>query len=183
AIGELRGEFVSLDALQGAGQAVDRVVLHRARAVAAGVGDFEAIVLRGLLTGLDLESDPVPLVVQLAPGTLIESELRIDELALMLAEPLRSVEGAAGFLTAREGELQGAARLEVLLFEANQRIDPDRRLGLVVDGAARVKVTVLLDELERIAGPVLALRFDDIDVSEQQNRFQLRVLPRIDEHQ
>ena len=58
---------------------------------------------------------------------------------------------------------------------SNQRVDPYGGFGLVVDAATRIKVAVLLDQLERIARPVLALRLDDIDMREQQNRLELRI--------
>jgi hypothetical protein len=47
--------------------------------------------------------------------------------------------------------------------------------GLVVARAARVEPTVLLDELEGIALPILALRFHHIDVGEEQDRLELPV--------
>src|SRR5258707_7268552 len=62
-----------------------------------------------------------------------------------------------------------AIRLESLAFVADQIRDPHRRLRLVVAGAAPVEIAVLLDELERIRAPVLALRLDHIRVGKQQN--------------
>jgi hypothetical protein len=49
--------------------------------------------------------------------------------------------------------------------------------------AARVEGAVLLDQRERIAGPVLALRLDHVDVSQQQNGLEFGVPPRIEGHQ
>ena len=95
-------------------------------------------------------------------------------------QPLRTVEGAGGFLAAGQRQLERAQRAVFLRAVANQRVDPDGRLGLVVDAAARVEVAVLLDQLERIAGPVLALGLDHVDVREQQDRLELRIATGID---
>ena len=64
---------------------------------------------------------------------------------------------------------------EFLARVADQRVDPDRRLGLVVHGAARIERAVLLHEHERIARPVLAFRFHHVDMRQQQHRPCLRV--------
>ena len=42
--------------------------------------------------------------------------------------------------------------------------------GLVVGGATRIKMAVLLDEFERIALPIFALGLHHVDVREQQQR-------------
>ena len=93
---------------------------------------------------------------------------------------MRAIEGAARFLSAGQSQLDGAKRPELLLLVAHERIDPDGRLRFVVRGSAGVEVAVLLDELEWIACPVLALRLDDIQVRQKQNGFELRITTGID---
>ena len=136
---------------------------------------FQSKVLRSLLARLDFEQYTVPLGVEFARRSLVHRESGIDQVALMGDQPLRAVECTGGLLAASESKLDGAAGAEVLLLEAHQRVDPDRGLGLVVDGTARVEGAVLLHELERVAGPVLALRFDDVDVRQEQNGLELGI--------
>src|SRR6185436_2433164 len=51
--------------------------------------------------------------------------------------------------------------------------DPDRGLRLVVPGAAPVEIAVLLQQREGIDAPVFALRFDHVEVREEQERLGL----------
>ncbi len=143
--------------------------------MSAGVGDFKAVVLRELLAGLDLHCDPMPLGVQLAERAFVDGHARVDEIALVFRQPLSAVECAGGFLAAGEGDLDGAQRPVLFLFVADQGVHPNRGFRLVVDDAAGVEVAVLFKQLERIAGPVLALRLDHINVSEQHYRLELGI--------
>jgi hypothetical protein len=45
------------------------------------------------------------------------------------------------------------------------------RHRLVIAGPAPIKEAVLLEERERIERPVLALRFDDVEMGQQEKRF------------
>ena len=113
--------------------------------------------------------------VQLAERALVDGEGGVDEVALVLDQPFSAVECAGGFLAAGQGELDGAKRPVFFLFVANQGVHPNRGLGLVVDDAAGVEGAVLFDQLERIAGPVLALGLDHVDMREQQYRLELGI--------
>jgi hypothetical protein len=44
-----------------------------------------------------------------------------------------------------------------------------------LSSAARIEKAIFLDELERIALPVGAIGLDDVDVRQQQQRFEFRV--------
>src|SRR5437763_15774090 len=59
---------------------------------------------------------------------------------------------------------------------ADQAVGEDRGHRLVIAGPAPVKPAVLLDQLEGIAHPVLALGFHHIDVREQQDRLGPAIL-------
>src|SRR5258708_35244803 len=97
---------------------------------------------------MDLQGDGMTLRIQLSGGRLVEGEGSIDEIALMLAQPLRAIEGAARFLAAGEGQLQSPQRAEVLVAIAHEGVYPDGGLGFVVERSTRVEVAVLLTELE-----------------------------------
>ena len=105
----------------------------------------------------------------LAPSAFVQAELGVDQLALVLQQPLDAVVRPAAFLVRRERDDDVAIGLEAFALVANQVRDPDRRLRLVVAGAAAVEVAVLLGERERIHAPVFALRFHDVGVREQQD--------------
>src|ERR1700690_2867876 len=59
----------------------------------------------------------------------------------------------------------------MLLLQAQERGDQKRVAVLDVSCAAAVKVAVLLEELERVHGPVLAARFDDVEMADEQQGF------------
>jgi hypothetical protein len=146
--------------------------------MAALVGHFEPIVLRKLLAGFHFEGDAVAARVKLAGGALVESECSVDQLAAILGEPFSAIERARGFLAASQRQFERAPRLIVLCLIANQRVDPDGSLGLVIHRAARVERTIFLDQFEWVAGPVLALRFHDVNMRKQQNGLQVRFAAR-----
>ena len=149
-----------------------------------GIGHFELIVDRQLLGGLNLEGDPMAFGVKFAAGAFVQGELGIQQVTVVLRQPLRTVKLTAAFLTTGEGELERTRRHVVLGAQAHEEVRPDRGLGFVVERAACVEVAVLLDQRERIARPVLALGFDHVDVREQQDRLAVHVTTwvRRDEH-
>jgi hypothetical protein len=82
---------------------------------------------------------------------------------------LHAVEMIVRFFAAGQRELDRAPWPKVFLAQANERVHERRGHGFVVDSAAGVQITVLLDQREWIASPVGALRFDGVDVSQQQH--------------
>ncbi len=94
-------------------------------------------------------------------------ELGIDQRAIVLQEPVDAVGRPQALLVCGERH-EIARRGEAFLPQPDQRRYPDRRLCLVIGGAAAVEVAILLLEHERIDGPVFLARVDDIDVGEQE---------------
>ena len=152
-----------------AGEVVDRVVGDGQRTVSALVVHLEPVVDDVLLAHLEIVGD-ARAGDRFAPAALVQTEVGVDQIALVLEQPLDAVERAAAFLVGRERDDDIAIRLESLTLVPNQIRDPDRGLRLVVADAAAVEVAVLLGERERIHAPVFALRLDDVGVREQQNR-------------
>jgi len=167
-LAELDREFQRLQTCKALREMVDGVVLHRERAVAAGVGHLEAKVLIHLLGRLDLVGQVLP-VAHVAAAALVDRELGVDEIPVLADQPLGAVELTA-LLVCGEREDQIAFRLEPFPLQANQVGDELRGHGLVVARAAAVEPSVLLAEDERIERPVLALRIDDIEMRKQQHR-------------
>ena len=106
-----------------------------------------------------------------APAALVEAELGVDHFALVLNQPLYAVEGTASLFVGRERDDDVAVRLEAFAAVTDEIRDPDRSLGLVVAGAAAVKVAIALDELERVHAPVFAFGFHNVGVRQKQERF------------
>ena len=102
---------------------------------------------------------------------------------MVLGQILGAVKSARRLLAAGERELQRAPWLVALGLEAHEQVDPDRGLSLVVRGAAGVEVTAFLNKGERVAGPVLPLGLDHVDVSQQEDRLCRRVSAGEDGHQ
>ncbi len=73
-------------------------------------------------------------------------------------------------LVGLEREDDVAVGLIAFLLVADHVRDERRRHVFVVARAASVEIAVLLDELEGIGGPVLRLRFDDVDMGEEEDR-------------
>ena len=151
---------------------VDRVVLDRQRAVAAGVRHLEVEILVHLLARLDLVGQVLALP-HVAAAAFVDRELGVDQILVVLHQPVDAVEGAA-FLVGRERQNQIAIGREAFLLQANQVGDELRRHRLVVARAAAVEEAVLLEERERIERPVLALGLDDVEMREQQQRLAAR---------
>ncbi len=95
---------------------------------------------------------------------------------MVLGQEHRAVAArAAGFLAAGQRHLDGVLGLIALLLETDHRIGPDRRLRLVVRGAAAIEIAAFLDQGEGIAAPILALGLDHVEMGQQQNRLGLGV--------
>ncbi len=153
-------------------QAIDGVIGHRPGRMTALVGDFEREHLVDLFSGLDLQHEMLlPVGGEQAACTLIDGERRVDELALVLQQVVHAVHAVGSLLAAGERHDEVALRLETALaLQTQHEIEEHRGHRLVVGGTAAKKETVFLDELERIALPVGALRIHDVDVCEQQHR-------------
>ena len=124
---------------------IDGVVRDRQRAVAALVRHLQPVVDDVLFAHLHVVRDPLA-GDRLAPSALVEAELGVDQIALVLQQPDDAVVGAAALFVGGERDDDVAVRLEAFTLVANQVGDPDRRLRLVVAGAAAVEVAVALGE-------------------------------------
>ena len=92
---------------------------------------------------------------------------------MILQQPVDPVRVPALFI-GRQRQDDVAIRLVSLAFEANERGHQDGVVDLHVLSAAAIEVAVLFDKLERIGGPILAPRFHDIQVADDQDRLQAR---------
>ena len=158
-------------AREAAGQMADGVVLDRHRAVATAVGDFKGIGLEHLFASLDAHAHRLASGVENAARTFVQGEVGVDQRAVVFQQVFDAVEWRRDdFLVAGGGQHDVALRPIAFAFVADQVVEEHRHHRLVVGGAARVKVAALLDQLERVAGPVFAPGFDHIEMAEQQNR-------------
>ena len=165
---QLDGEVELGEARQRLRQVIDRVVLHGHRAVAAGIHRLELEILVHLLARLYLVGQVLALAAR-APAAFIDCHLGIDQIAMVLHQPVDAVELTA-FLVGGQRENQIALGREVLFFQANQVGQELRGHALVVARAASVEPAVMLQKREGIDRPILPLRLDDVEVSEQQQR-------------
>src|SRR5271169_579691 len=86
----------------------------------------------------------------LSPTTLIETELRFDQLALVFDQPLNTVVWAASLFVGSKRYDDVPVRPESFAFVADEVGDPDGCLRFVVTGAAAIEIAIFLDELKRI---------------------------------
>src|SRR5260370_31815857 len=84
AVGELSRKVEGSDAGERRSEVIDRVVLHRPRAVSARVRHFQSEVLWKLLARLDIEGDLTPARVEFPGGALVERERGVGEIAAAL---------------------------------------------------------------------------------------------------
>ena len=68
----------------------------------------------------------------LAPSAFVEAQLGVDQVALVLEQPLDAVVRSAALFVGRERDDDVAIGLEPFALVANEVRDPDRRLRLVV---------------------------------------------------
>ena len=105
---QLDGEFERREARERLRQVVDRVVLHRHRAVAARVDHLELEILVDLLARLHLVGQVLAFPYR-AAAAFIDRQLGVDQVAVILDEPVDAVELTA-FLVGGQRQNQIAAR-------------------------------------------------------------------------
>src|SRR5947209_1753046 len=130
----------------------------------AGIDDLECKVGKGLLRGADLHCDGLSIAAVHTARVYVQGEFGVDQIAMILKKPPDSV-GGSSFFIGGEGDNQIAGGPVAFLAESDQRRDEKCIALFDVLCAAAVKKSILLDELERIGGPVLAARFDDVEVA------------------
>jgi len=128
-----------------------------------------------LFAGLNLQSDRLFIPIEFAARAFVERKQCIQDFGLSLGQPFDAVEDCRRFFAAGERKFDAAARLETLFPVTDQAVGEDRRHRFVVARPTRVEPAFFLDQLERIALPILALGFHDVDMREQQNGLGQRV--------
>src|SRR6266702_1291404 len=98
----------------------------------------------------------------------IDAIFRVNPVAMLVQQPVNSVERAT-LLIGGQRKNQVAVRQIAFFFQADEIGNENGVAVLHVLGSAAVKVAVFLDEFEGIGGPVLAVRFDDVKVPDEQD--------------
>ncbi len=150
---------------------IDRVVGNRQRAMAARVRGSNLKIRIQLLRRFHADIERFAVQRGDSTGVRIQRELGVHQFTMILEKPVHSVESPA-FLVGRESQDHIAVRLEILLSQTNERRDQDRVAALHVLRSTAVEVAVFFDKMEWIGGPILAARFDHVQVADDQNRFQ-----------
>ena len=161
------GEVVRANGRQRSGQFVDGVVLDRARRVAAGIGGFELKVLHLLFARLNVVRQFLA-ILDPSTAAFVEGELSVDQVAVVLDQPIHAVRRAA-FFVGGERHDDVAIRHELLGLEAHDEGEMDRTIIFVVADAATIEGGVLLNERVGRQRPVFRLGFYDVNVREQQH--------------
>src|SRR5258706_7300036 len=168
---ELQREAEFGETYQSLRQTIDRVVPARDRAVAALIFHFELIAQRNFFAGLDAVPDRLA-VLHSDATALVQCEFGIDQVAMVLEQPLDSqAVTVQNFLVRLKRYDDIAIRLVAFLLVTNEIGNKGGRHVFVVAAAARIEIAVLLDQLERIERPVLAVGRHDVEMRQQQDRF------------
>ena len=169
-LGEPRRELVGTDVAERGGEAVDRIVLGWQRAVATRIMHRQAerhvylfTRLHGTHQALAVETDRVARVH-------VDDVRRVDQVTMIREQPLDAVVIHPSFLAGREGDDQIAVRPIAFLLEPCERGDQNGGSILDILRATAVEESILFGEREGIERPILAARFDDVEVREKQDR-------------
>src|SRR4029077_14253839 len=95
----------------------------------------------------------------------------MNEIAMILEEPIHTVIRAPAFFVGGEGDDDVAVGLEAFALVLDEIGDPSSGLCFVVPGAAAIKEAIALAQLERVHTPVFAFGFDDIGVGKEEDGF------------
>ncbi len=120
------------------GEVINRVVRNRQGAVAALIANYEAEIENVFFADLKIVRYFLA-VRRLAPSTFVERELSVDQIAMILKQPVDAVVGTTAFLVGGERDDDVAIRLEAFTLVANEVGDPDRCLRFVVASAATIE--------------------------------------------
>ena len=108
---EFERECVGLQASKRVGDVIDGVVGCGLRAVAPGTGGGKLIVAVELLGSLHVKRDRLAMIRVHAPGIGVEHERRVDQVAVVLEQPIDTIR-LATFLVGGERQDEVAIRLE-----------------------------------------------------------------------
>jgi hypothetical protein len=110
------------------------------------------------------------------PATFVERELGVDELRVMLQDPIDAVFTARLLVGRREEDdvaIERSAAAHDVLVEQQHRLQVHREHALVVDRSAAIQESLEDFSAEGVGRPALALDTHHIHVREQQHRPRL----------
>ena len=136
--------------------------------MAAAIGDCDLVIGVDLFGCLDFGHDGPSVLEFYAAGIRVDHIGCIHQVAMLAHQPVSAVELAA-FFVGCEREDQVALRLISLAMQTQKRRH-QRGVGVLhVLRAAAVEITVLLNELKRIGGPIGAQGLHYVYVAEEEN--------------
>ena len=168
-------EVIGADLLQRGGELDDRIYRTRGRAVAAGVGHFELVIVVSLFRAL-----PGP--VQRLAGLFIERAAAAIDVKhqfgarQLLGDHPRAAHG--GFFITRELQNDGPLGLVARTAQFDQAGGCQRSIELHIARPAAEQVTVLDHRGERIALPVRRLGFDHVHMPGNHQRLEAGIAAR-----
>ena len=165
---QLHGKFVLFEAAERVSQVINRIVGTRKGAVSTRIRDRELKVGIELLGGIDFHHERLAFESDHAAAIGVEDEVGVDEFALVLQKPIHAV-GLAAFFVRGEGEDNVTVRDVTFLLKADERGAHDGVAVFHVLGATAVEVSVFLNELKGIGGPVFAAGLDHVEVTDKQD--------------
>ena len=138
--------------------------------MSAAIGDAERDIREHLLRGLHDVEERLAVAGHAAP-TLVQHDTGIDQIAMVLDQPLDAV-GRATFLVRRERDDDVAIGNVPFTLQTKDVGGEDRRHRLIVGRPATVVVAVLFREYEGIefGRPIRLECLDDVDVRQKQQR-------------
>jgi hypothetical protein len=132
------------------------------------VGDFELITQIDLFGSLHGQVDGLAVLDVAAAGIGVHAKLSVDQVAMLLDEPIHTV-GRAAFLVGGKGEDEIARGFELFALDAQEGGDECGVVAFHVGGAASVEVAVLFTKDEGVRGPVGAAGLNDVEVSQEED--------------
>src|SRR5262249_10796918 len=154
----------------------NRFALPGARAVPAAVLHIKLEVNVVLLAGLQSQQSALAFLDDKIAGIRVDAILCVNELAMVLEQPLDAVRFAA-FFVGGKGKDQVARRDPAFALEANKAREQQRVTVFYVAGAAPVEVASGFGELEgiEVRRPILLERLHHVEVTEEENWFSVLI--------
>jgi hypothetical protein len=137
----------------------------------AGIDDLEFEAQEDLLRRIHHQCDRLVVLQESTAAVGIDAIFGIDQVAMLRHEPVDAVCRTTLFVGGQSQD-QVARRTEIPLLHAQECGHQHSVVALGVLGAASVEESALLDEFERVDTPVAAQRFDDVQVSDKEDRFR-----------
>jgi hypothetical protein len=123
-VGQHQREFVIPDLQNGIGHFIDGIVAHGDRGMAARIGRHDLVIDREFFAHMQRLLDHGAVPVGAPAAALVQRELGIDQVALVVGQPLRAVEGPARLLATGQRQFDGAFGRVSGLLPAGEQVDP-----------------------------------------------------------